>query len=107
MTAMENTLKDNLQDRGVWVRGLYMVLFGVIMAITQWIVFLIAIVQFLCRLLSGTVNEELRTLGERIGEYLHQIVAFETFHTEERPYPFKPFPGAKTGAHGGRPVQEI
>jgi hypothetical protein len=101
---MDEKLKGNLQDRGLWIRGLHMLLFGVIMIIAQWVVFLVAVVQFLCRLLSSEVNDELRTLGDRIGAYLHEIVAFETFHTEDRPYPFAPFPQAP--ARPGQPVQE-
>ncbi|HJM92082.1 MAG: DUF4389 domain-containing protein [Alphaproteobacteria bacterium] len=61
------------------------------------------VVQFVTRLATGSVNEELHTLGPRLGEYLKQIVAFETFHTEQRPYPFAPFPeGEHKPVNGGQ-----
>jgi hypothetical protein len=38
-----------------------------------------------------------------VGQYIQQIVAFETFYTEQRPYPFAPFPEADgTQAPGGQ-----
>lgn len=103
---MDEKLKSQLQDRNIWIRALFMVLFGVVMMITQWLVFLIAFVQFISRLLTGNVNLELRDLGDRIGAYLHQIVAFQTFHTEERPYPFAPFPPAPAHNPPANPVQD-
>ena len=103
---MNEKLKSHLQDRNIWIRAIFMVLFGVVMMIAQWVVFLIALVQFLSRLLTGDVNGELRALGDRIGAFVHQIVAFETFHTEERPYPFAPFPPAAAHNPPASPVQD-
>lgn len=103
---MDEKLKNQLKDKGLWTRALFMVLFGVIMVIAQWVVFVIAFVQFLCRLFAGEVNGELRNLGDRIGAYLHQIVAFQTFHREERPYPFAPFPAAAAHHPPARSVQD-
>jgi hypothetical protein len=96
---MDEDLKQNLTRRSTWIRIVYMVLFAVIFSIVEFIVLAIAVVQLITRLFSGSVNEELQTLGDRIGRYMHQIVAFQTFHTEERPYPFAPFPTSRV--HGG------
>ncbi|HZD25723.1 MAG TPA: DUF4389 domain-containing protein [Alphaproteobacteria bacterium] len=89
---MDETLKQNLTRRSIWIRVLYMILFAVVFELAKFVVLLIAVVQVLAKLLSGGVNEELRHFGGRLGRYLQQIVAFQTFHTEERPYPFSPFP---------------
>lgn len=94
---MDEDLKQNLSRRSTWIRLVYMILFAVIFSIAEFVVFAIAVVQLLSRLFTGDVNEELRSLGDRIGRYMHQIVAFQTFHSEERPYPFAPFPGIRTG----------
>ena len=92
---MDDDLKQNLSRRSTWLRVVYMVLFAVIFGIAEFVVLAIAVVQLIGRLFTGNVNEELRSLGDRIGRYMHQIVAFQTFHTEERPYPFAPFPGTR------------
>ena len=93
---MSDELKQNLSRRSTWIRVAYMVLFALIFGIAEFVVLVIAVVQIIGRLTTGKVNVELRTLGDRIGRYLHEIVAYQTFNTEERPYPFAPFPGRKT-----------
>ncbi|MBT3332799.1 MAG: DUF4389 domain-containing protein [Rhodospirillaceae bacterium] len=91
---MEEKLKANLKDQSIWQRLCFMVLFAVIFNIAEFAIMAIAVVQFFSRLATGSVNEELRSLGPRLGQYLQQIVAFETFYTDVRPYPFAPFPAA-------------
>jgi hypothetical protein len=94
MNALDEKLKTNLKDQSIWQRLCYMVLFAVIFNIAEFAIMAIAVVQFFSRLATGSVNQELRSLGPRLGQYLQQIVAFETFYTDERPYPFAPFPAA-------------
>jgi|TARA_B100000315_G_scaffold210007_1_gene206026 hypothetical protein len=97
---MDEKLQRNLSDGGTWRRLVFMLLFAVIFSIAELVVCAVAVVQFLSRLFAGSVNDELRALGDRLGRYLYQIVAFETFQTEDRPYPFAPFPagdGNQTG----------
>ncbi|MDP6831337.1 MAG: DUF4389 domain-containing protein [Alphaproteobacteria bacterium] len=99
---MDEKLKTNLSDQSIWQRLCFMVLFAVIFNITEFVILAIAVVQFFTRLATGSVNSELRALGPRLGEYLKQIVAFETFDTEQRPYPFAPFPESdRTSRHHG------
>ena len=103
---MDEKLKTNLSDQSIWRRLCFMVLFAVIFNITEFVILAIAVVQFFSRLATGSVNGELRDLGPRLGEYLKQIVAFETFHTDQRPYPFAPFPGSDrtSGQRGEAPA---
>jgi hypothetical protein len=100
---MDEKLKSNISDQSIWQRLCFMVLFAVVFNIAEFAILAIAVVQFFTRLATGSVNGELRDLGPRLGEYLKQIVAFETFHTEQRPYPFAPFPeGEQKSANGGQ-----
>jgi hypothetical protein len=89
---MDEQFKANISDQSIWQRLCFMVLFAVIFNIAEIVILAIAVVQFFTKLATGRVNLELRALGPRLGRYLAQIVAFETFHTEQRPYPFAPFP---------------
>lgn len=100
---MDEKLKANLSEQSIWQRLFFMLLFAVIFNIVEFIVFAVAVVQFLIRLTTGAVNTELQALGPRLGQYLQQIVAFETFNTEQRPYPFAPFPESEgTAAPDGQ-----
>ncbi|MDA1099346.1 MAG: DUF4389 domain-containing protein [Proteobacteria bacterium] len=91
---MDRTFKANISERSIWRRLCFMLLFAAIFNLVAFIVFTAALVQFIIRLTTGSVNTELQALGPRLGQYIQQIVAFETFHTEQRPYPFAPFPEA-------------
>jgi len=90
---MDEKLKANMKDQSIWQRLLFMVLFAVIFNIAEFVALAVAVVQFFMRLATGRANIELQTLGPRLGQYVQQIAAFETFATEQRPYPFAPFPG--------------
>lgn len=97
---MDEKLKANISDQSIWRRLCFMVLFAVIFNIAEFVILAIAVMQFFTKLATGGVNAELRALGPRLGQYLGQIVAFETFHTEQRPYPFAPFPADERAAAG-------
>ena len=102
---MDENFKANISEQSIWRRLLFMVLFAVIFNIVEFIVFAVAVVQFLIRLTTGSVNRELRALGPRLGRHIQQIVAFETFCTEQRPYAFAPFPEADGSAAPGGQAQ--
>ena len=91
---MADTVKENLKETSTWLRLLYMVLFGVVIEIAFMVMFVIVLIQFLLKLFSAKVNAELQKLGDSIGSYFHQIVAFLTYRTEDMPYPFAPWPTA-------------
>jgi len=59
---------------------------------------------FFNKLATDSVNGELRDLGPRLGNYLRQIVEFETFHTDQRPYPFAPVPTDDQATASGGPA---
>lgn len=102
---MDEKLKTNITDQSIWQRLLFMVFFAVIFNIAEFVVLAVAVVQFFMRLATGKVNTELQALGPRLGQYLQQIVAFETFATEQRPYPFAPFPEDDRAATPGGQAQ--
>lgn len=97
-TTATTTNTNTLSDRGTWTRLLYMILFAVIFNIAELVILVIVVVQFLFKLFTGKINDELRRLGDTLGAYLHEIVAYLTYHREERPYPFGPWPEPSRGA---------
>ncbi len=91
---MKTTLKANLTNTDTWIRLVYMILFAVIFNVAELVAGVVVVVQFLFRLFTGEVNEPLREFGRRLAIYFQETVAFLTYHTERKPYPFAPWPAA-------------
>ncbi len=94
---MEQETKDNLTKRSTWIRLAYMTLFAVIFYIVTLVIALVAVVQFLSRLFTGNVNQQLQSLGQGIAAYVNEITVFLTYHTDDKPYPFGPPPKGSPG----------
>ncbi len=80
--------------RSTWQRGLFMLLFAVAYGVADLLLFVTAVFQFLCLLVTGKTLDRLRIFGENLGRYFYQIVRYLTFNSEEKPYPFSDWPGA-------------
>ena len=87
---MEQETKDNLSSRSTWMRVVYMILFAVIFNIVEFVIAVVAVVQFLSKLFTGKVNQQLQALGQGVGAYVNEIIQFLTYHTDDKPYPFAP-----------------
>lgn len=75
-----------------WVRILFMLIFALVLWALWLAVIVICVVQTVIVLITGEVNEQLQKLGAVAAVYLGQIVSFMLFATEEKPFPFTPFP---------------
>ena len=81
-------LKDNISQRGTWLRLLYIVLFAVIFIITEFIVAIVVIIQFGFVLLTGGVNTNLKDFGDDLSRYVYDILRYLTFNSDSLPFPF-------------------
>ncbi|WP_029133220.1 DUF4389 domain-containing protein [Sedimenticola selenatireducens] len=72
----------------IWIRGLYMLLFLLIMGLAKGIVFAVAVVQFILVAVNDTTNVPLRKFGQGLSTYLYDINQFLVFNTEHKPFPF-------------------
>ncbi len=95
---MEQETKDNLSSRSTWMRVVYMILFAVIFYIVEFVIAVVAVVQFLSTLFTGKANRQLQALGQGVGAYVNEITVFLTYHTDDKPYPFAPWPKGAPGA---------
>jgi hypothetical protein len=89
---MERSLRENITDGRTWLRGLIMVLFVIVWNVAELVLMLVALIQFGFRLFTGVANPRLESFGQGLGTYLYQIVLFLTFKSEDRPFPFAPWP---------------
>ncbi|MBQ75086.1 MAG: lipase [Gammaproteobacteria bacterium] len=94
---MEEETRENLVSREIWIRGLYMVLFAIAYSIAKVIIVFIAVFQFLAVLFTGGVNEPLLQFGKNLSIYIFEILEFQTFNTELRPFPYSPWPDEEPG----------
>jgi Domain of unknown function (DUF4389) len=91
----EDELKRNVKDKDTWLKFVYLVIFGIAFYLSVLIAFPISIFQFLAKLFSGSAFAGLSDFGENIATYQSQVTRYMTFASDEKPFPFAPFP-AKT-----------
>ena len=94
---MDEKTKSNLSDPSIWSRGLYMVLMAIAFGVTEAIIAIVAIFQFLSALVTREVSKPLHEFGANLSAYAFQIAQFATFQTEEKPFPFADWPNVDPG----------
>ena len=75
-----------------FVRLLYALGFGVVAWFVIHLIFAVALVQFVVLAVTGRLNDELKSFGFSLVQYLWELLAFVTFVRDEQPFPFGPFP---------------
>lgn len=91
-TINEDDLKRNVKDKDTWLRFIYLVVFGVAFYLSILLTFATSIFQFLAKLFSGSSFEGMSGFGENLATYQAQVTRFLTFASDEKPFPFAPFP---------------
>lgn len=88
-----NERKQNiLTNPDIWIRLLYMVVFGVLTTIARLVILVIAVLQFVLVLVTGDDNRNLRNAGQTIAKWTLQAYYFLTFASEDKPFPFDDWP---------------
>lgn len=89
------SVKENAKNVDVWIRGLFIVIFGVILYFLFGIIWLLVVFQFFTKVVTGNLNDHLSEFSKGLTRYAFQILSYITFQSEERPFPFSPWPGAE------------
>lgn len=103
---MDPALKARLTSRDLWMRLLYMVLFAIAYRLAELVMVAVAIIQFVFILIAGSANELLLHLGQNLTRYIADIIRFQTFNTEEKPFPFADWPDEAAGGERWREQEE-
>jgi hypothetical protein len=82
------------RPREVWRRGLIMLLFAIAFSIGQVVLNAVTVVQFLWLLFAGVPNRFLRGFGASLSAWLAAVARFMTCASEEKPFPWQPWPNA-------------
>jgi len=95
---MDEELKANLSRRETWLRLLFMLLFTAIYSLAEVVLGAVVVFQFASTLITGRRNQRLLALGQSLSAFVYEILRYLTYNTDDRPYPFGPWPqGAGTG----------
>jgi hypothetical protein len=97
---METKARDDKPTaRDVWMRGLYMLILIIGFTAGQWLLNLLAIVQFLWLLFAREPNQFIASFGGSLSAWLAEVGRFLTCASEDKPFPWKRWPDA-----GGSPA---
>lgn len=91
--AEKKSVWGNITDGQKWLRGLFMLLFVLIYAITEVIITAVVVLQFLFVLLTGDQNLRLKEFGAHLSTYVYSMMSYWTYNSEEKPFPFAAWPG--------------
>jgi len=85
---MEETysVKDRL------VKGLFVLLFMFAFGLCRFLLCFIVFVQFLFDLISGEPNNRLCQFSSAFKDYIAEVVAFVTYQSDTKPFPFSDWP---------------
>ncbi|HEX3432177.1 MAG TPA: DUF4389 domain-containing protein [Rhizomicrobium sp.] len=75
-----------------FVRLLYSFAFAVLAWLAFWMLLVLSTVQFGVVLVTGRVNDELKTFNLNLLQYLWELFAFIIFVRDDQPFPIGPFP---------------
>ncbi len=83
----KSDLENNLTARATWVRLAFMILYMILYAVSRVVTVAVIVVQFFTVLLTGAVNEQLKSFGHSLAIYAFEIVDYLTFNSEVKPFP--------------------
>lgn len=94
-------IKENIRSQDTWLRLLFIVIYSAVLWVASIVLAFVVILQFLSVLLTRSTQSNLLTFGSSLAEFVRQIVAYMTFNTEYKPFPFGDWPAAE-----GNPVAD-
>ena len=86
------TVKENVKDPDVWLRGLFILVFGAILYLAVILVWLVVVFQFITKLLTGDLNRQVADFNGGLLRYISLMLGYITFQSDDKPFPFSPWP---------------
>ncbi len=94
----------NERDESIWLRLVFMILFAIAFNIAEFVLFVVACIQFLVKAFSGRVLAAGTEFGQNLATYIYEIIRFLTFRTNDMPWPFAPWPDGAPDDACARPT---
>lgn len=90
---MDPEIKENVKNANHWIRGLFILLFVLILGVAKVVTGAVVLFQFVYTLLTAQTNKHLLELGASLAAYINQVILYLTYNTENKPFPFDEWPG--------------
>lgn len=103
---MSDDIVENLKQPSQWFRVAFMVVFAVVLYVVALVLTLLTVAQIIFSLFTGSDNENLRALGRDLSTYVHQILAFLTYNSDSKPFPFATYPATEEPVNATEQEQE-
>jgi hypothetical protein len=104
---MDEDLKQNLTASETWIRGLFILLVAFFLFVARVVTGAVVIIQFLFTVFAGEVNDNLQRFGASLARYIYQCLLFVTYNSDNKPFPFTPWPGEYESAELADVEEEI
>ncbi|VAW95199.1 hypothetical protein MNBD_GAMMA20-669 [hydrothermal vent metagenome] len=91
---MDTEKKENMTPQEAWTRGLFMVMFFILLQLAKIVAGVVVVLQFLFTIFTNQTNDNLLHFGASLSRYIYQAWRFLTYSSETQPFPFAPWPGA-------------
>ena len=85
-------LTENIKESSIWVNFFLKVIYLIFLNFIIPFLGFITLLQLLFSLGSKKPNDNLISFSKKISIYIYQIINFITYSSDERPWPFNPFP---------------
>ncbi|HEX22142.1 MAG TPA: DUF4389 domain-containing protein [Chromatiales bacterium] len=92
---MDTEQKENMTPQEAWTRGLFMLMFFILLQLAKIVAGVVVVLQFLFTIFTNQTNDNLLHFGASLSLYIYQIWRFLTYNTETQPFPFAPWPDAQ------------
>ncbi len=89
---LREQIRENLLSLNSWLRGFFMLLYAVACYVAIIVTGIVMLFQFGVVLLTGKINDRLLPLGQSLSIYIHQILLYLTYNSDEKPFPFSSWP---------------
>lgn len=89
----DTTAQTLASSEPLWLRILFVLLFYLVFGLVDLLILGGLIVQLLHLILTGRPHPELARFGRGLGRYVGQVVAYITWASDTKPYPFREWPG--------------
>lgn len=92
------------EDRGqIFWRLIPMIFFGIIAYLALWLIFVLALIQFVAVVAAEKPNDQLSGFARRLIRYVGEIFRYLMFTTDAMPFPFADFPEGESGSPDSEP----
>jgi len=91
-TGSEPADNELAPQTSIWARGLYMLLFVIIARVAEAVVWVVLLIQFIYKAMTHQTNDQLIKFGQSLSRYYYEIIRFQTFNSDAKPFPFSPWP---------------